>query len=1161
MRTNKIKAFAICLLIAALCRSAVGQNPTTSELLQKGIYLQETVGDLDGAIKVYRQVVQMAGVSRTNAAQAEYRLGVCLLKKGQSAEAAKTFSRLIEAYPEQNELVAKAREMIAADSRLGGLTLLQAPWTDGEVLAYTTKQKDSSTNKSWYSFQSSKTDSGRWTLDARGNSDSSIFVQLSFGRVEVDGVTMKPITMFGTRGFGHNYQVNYKPRAAQMMDSDTGNVTEIALTGPVFESVELPALLRRLPWAAGYKVTLTLLWSAGMGGAAAYEFAVSGEEDVQTPAGNFHCYRVERRSPADPASVQEKYWISSDSARLLVKSDFAGVVTQLSASPSPEESFFRNEASGVSFNVPAGWRAADWYLSGTHYIGRIFHVHSAGTIYMNVWPCRNCRAATTGADSSEDPAQENMYPGLRSRGYTFSWTKPQFDHWRDSRAFINSPTLQANLGLDADTKTFDSLRPAFDAIIDSLVLDLPATSGGKAGPAPDSKNIESGVERPSPSPPETQILQPHFHLAETTFVFPGGGKRNDNGIIGDFCCTGETATVQTDRGVPIGYIYFYRFPGGGFMARVNGRERSSAAYFEIDISGILDPARLDSNHVKSSIRFSARDMKPGSSLQGTAGALQFTVTILDAQFTDDAHSRYWMDSVRVKVNVQEAAVPQPAKSDLVAGRIYVITSASNRKVIEVQKSAAGNDLRIQQSTNTGSADQHWQLVLVEGGAYKIVSQSSGKVMEVPSFETSDGVAIQPSSDSGKANQHWKFVALGDGIYKIVSQSSGKMLGVAESNTGKEDTVQQFTDNSGRNQLWRLSPVDFSNTVANFTPTGQMSAPRYKHAGVLLPSGQVLMVGGVSSSTRAELYDPANGSFRSTGAMQETRRWESTATLLPNGKVLIAGGISCFKGPNCLLASAEIYEPAEGKFILTGAMTTPRVGHVAVLLANGKVLIAGGISNGVCLTSSEEYDPATGTFTASGEMSKPREFATATLLPDGKVLIAGGGDGSGYFASAELYDPLTGKFTATGSMVKGRWSHTATLLPNGKVLITGGVGSGGVNGYHNSAELYDPATGTFTNTGAMATARTWHTATLLANGQVLIVGGLNTPGLGHAVAYSTAELYDPSTGSFDRAGAMTRARSEHSATLLPNGKVLVVGGDIPGEGALSSAELYSPLGSL
>ncbi len=133
------------------------------------------------------------------------------------------------------------------------------------------------------------------------------------------------------------------------------------------------------------------------------------------------------------------------------------------------------------------------------------------------------------------------------------------------------------------------------------------------------------------------------------------------------------------------------------------------------------------------------------------------------------------------------------------------------------------------------------------------------------------------------------------------------------------------------------------------------------------------------------------------------------------------------------------------------------------------------------------------FVATGSMSVARYNQTATLLPSGKVLIVGGFDiipafppGTSY-KSAELYDRATGLFTPAGSMATGRDGHTATLLANGKVLITGGFEAGGA-GFLKSAELYDPTTGLFSPTGSMGTARRFHTATLLANGKVLVAGG-------------------------------------------------------------------------
>ena len=182
--------------------------------------------------------------------------------------------------------------------------------------------------------------------------------------------------------------------------------------------------------------------------------------------------------------------------------------------------------------------------------------------------------------------------------------------------------------------------------------------------------------------------------------------------------------------------------------------------------------------------------------------------------------------------------------------------------------------------------------------------------------------------------------------------------------------------------------------------------------------------------------------------------------------------------------------------------------------------------------------------------------TATLLPNGQVLVAGGGntDSGSALASAELYDPASGTWTATGSLVTARLSHTATLLPNGQVLVAGGGNSS--SGTLASAELYDPASGTWTATGSLVTRRTEHLATLLPNGQVLVAEGFNTDG----AALASAELYDPASGTWDG------DRQHHcrhwdiggTATLLPDGKVLDAGGSLSlPPGASDFAELYDP----
>ncbi len=339
------------------------------------------------------------------------------------------------------------------------------------------------------------------------------------------------------------------------------------------------------------------------------------------------------------------------------------------------------------------------------------------------------------------------------------------------------------------------------------------------------------------------------------------------------------------------------------------------------------------------------------------------------------------------------------------------------------------------------------------------------------------------------------------------------------------------------------------TNSGFTDAGNMTQSRSYHTATLLPNGDVLLAGGGSAATywsntaTAELFDHVTGSFRATGEMKSARDGH-TATLLPNGKVLIAGG---GMGGWSSLNSAELYDPATGQFAPTGNMVAPRGDHTATLLPNGKVLIAGGGNLWDGETNEAElYDPASGTFTSTGSMSSARMWHRATLLPDGRVLVTGGTTGD----SAEIYDPATGTFAAAGSLVGARYYHTATLLADGRILLAGGQWWHDTitwqTTYLDDAEVFNPASGQFSSLGKMNTDRASHTATLLANGQVLLVGGADSDG----PADNTAELFDPAIAVFLSTGSMAKARVGHTATLLLDGRVLVAGGSDD-----KSAELY------
>ncbi len=381
---------------------------------------------------------------------------------------------------------------------------------------------------------------------------------------------------------------------------------------------------------------------------------------------------------------------------------------------------------------------------------------------------------------------------------------------------------------------------------------------------------------------------------------------------------------------------------------------------------------------------------------------------------------------------------------------------------------------------------------------------------------------------------------------------------------------------------------FTTLQGGFSCSSAISWPKMKHLAVAF----LASMGGMAALAQSP------GKFVATGEMTTSRSGQ-TATLLKDGRVLIAGGSHADSlGKGTTLASAELYDPSTGTFTRTGDMTTTRAWHSATLLGDGRVLIVGGMPEALTFPSSSElYDPATGTFRRSGDMTAPHELPSANLLSNGKVLITGK-------PTAELYDPATGIFTLAGpandfgSMVilkDGRvlipamdgvslydiaddslklaakfsgyyWDPTTTVLANGNVLISGGEDHA-YDKTINDASIYDPHGGTLDGTGLMLFSRDAHSATLLPDGHVLIVGGYDGDGYFTGVPTLTdGEDYDPSTGSFTSAGTLVHLREGHTATLLTDGSILIAGGTndpaaelyVPPLRAVSSASLTGPL---
>ena len=355
----------------------------------------------------------------------------------------------------------------------------------------------------------------------------------------------------------------------------------------------------------------------------------------------------------------------------------------------------------------------------------------------------------------------------------------------------------------------------------------------------------------------------------------------------------------------------------------------------------------------------------------------------------------------------------------------------------------------------------------------------------------------------------------------------------------------------------------------------MTVGRDAATATLLLDGRVLISGGegYDAARSAELYDPKTGTFSATGSPAVALD-DSDATLLLDGRVLIVGGFEWTSKDNSVeSASAQLYDPKTGTFTRTASLPEARHFQTATLLKDGRVLIAGGETpaEGMGTATALLYNPATGKFSPTGSMTRPRIFHTATLLRDGRVLIAGGnGDNS-----AEVYDPTTGTFSTTGAMKLVNRDHVATLLSDGRVLVAGDGDKGGMT--YPVAELYDPAAGTFTPTGSMINECNCTgsigdptTAPLLADGRVL-VPDLYVDASGNLA--SSAELYDPVTGTFSQTGSMSEYRVGFKVTLLADGRVLFAGdtGILLADGAprltpqeiaanaanRASAELYVP----
>jgi len=343
--------------------------------------------------------------------------------------------------------------------------------------------------------------------------------------------------------------------------------------------------------------------------------------------------------------------------------------------------------------------------------------------------------------------------------------------------------------------------------------------------------------------------------------------------------------------------------------------------------------------------------------------------------------------------------------------------------------------------------------------------------------------------------------------------------------------------------------------ARWQLTGGLAAGHSNARLVQLPDGRVLAISGATASgaltPAAEIYDPGTGRWTQAGTLNDARVAFGQPSVLPDGDVLVAGGTNVNVVDD---ATAELYNPATSQWTLTGSLGTARRYDVQVELANGEVLAATG-SHGppTCtryLSSAELYNPATGRWTYTGSTLVPRESASAIRLADGRVLLAGGYNGGGSACTdtdpvdTEIYDPATGQWSSAGNLPHGWLGGAMVLLPDHRVLMADGWQHG--SGTFAEAVIFNPATSRWSQVARPVLPRSGAAATLLPDGNVLVSQG----------GQRQSEIYDPATNTWSLDATTPGENNGGQTFLLPDGKVLLAGGDTSTSPS-STAELYTP----
>jgi hypothetical protein len=346
LHSMSVQAKAILSLLMFILftgASLAAQTDSPSELLEKGIYSEETKGDLDSAMALYQQVLTQGKNTQALAAQAQYRLGVCQYKKRNYTEATAAFTAVTKDYPDQKDLVALAREYLARNN-----DLLPAPWADGEEERFDVKLAGGL-----------KIGLGVWTADAGLTNGQKIWRVgrlmmagggAQFSKVEVDADTMKPIHSRWKHTLLSDADATYLPGHADVKVAGKDEVKNIPLSDLVYDNEEEFHLFRRLPLAPGYKATVNNCSSLAGGEVLPLPLEVIGTETVTVPAGTYPCYKLNLH-------IGQVFWMSTNLPHEVVKFEGGGVIAELTGvrRRNPADAVKYADPAGFSFTAPAGW--------------------------------------------------------------------------------------------------------------------------------------------------------------------------------------------------------------------------------------------------------------------------------------------------------------------------------------------------------------------------------------------------------------------------------------------------------------------------------------------------------------------------------------------------------------------------------------------------------------------------------------------------------------------------------------------------------------------------------------------------------------------------------------------------------------------------------------